>query len=62
MLKNAFWLFIIALFVLIIFLPSYTKMQDLRQKSVEYDRQIQFLKDKRVKLSEERRLLEEDPV
>lgn len=62
MFKNAFWLFIIAIFLLITFLPSYRAMQDLRQKNAEYDRQIKFLKSKKLELSEERRLLEEDPV
>lgn len=62
MLKNAFWLFVIAIFVLIVFLPSYTGMQDLKQKNVEYARQVEFLKAKKIQLIEERRLLEEDPV
>ncbi len=62
MIKNAFWLFIIAIFVLIVFLPSYTKMQDLKQKNAKYDRQVEFLKAKKLTLKEERRLLKEDPV
>ncbi len=62
MLKNAFWLFILALFVLIMFLPSYSRMQDLRRKDTEYVRQVKFLQEKKIKLNEEKRLLEEDPV
>ena len=61
MLKNAIGLFIITLFVLIAFLPSYSKMQDLKQKNRDYAGQIEELKRKNVELREEKRLLEEDP-
>jgi len=62
MLKNAFWLFIVAIFVLVVFLPSYTMMQDLKQKNLDYERQIEVLKAKKAKLEEEKRLLESDPL
>lgn len=62
MIKNAIWLFAITLFVLFLFLPSYTKLQDLKQRNTDYERQIQILKERKIKLTEEKRLLEQDPV
>ena len=61
MLKNAIWLFVFALLTLIFFLPSYTQMQDLKHKNMEYERQIEELTMKNAKLKEEKRLLSEDP-
>ena len=60
--KNAFWLFIVAIIILIVFLPSYTRMQDLRQKNFDYTQEIRQLKEENARLSEEKRRLEEDPV
>ena len=62
MIRNAIWLFGIATLLLILFLPSYTKMSDLRQKNMEYEQEILALKRKNIELKEEKRLLEEDPV
>ena len=62
MLKNALWIFGFTVFILIIFLPSHTTMQDLWQKNLEYDQQIQLLKKNQDDLKAEKRLLEEDPV
>lgn len=62
MLKNALWLFCFATLILVFFLPSFSIMQDHRQKNVENERKIAGLKEKNKKLEEERRLLEEDPV
>ena len=62
MIKSAVGLFILTIIVLIIFLPSYTKMQDLKQKNLDYKRQIEQLQQKSAELKEEKRLLESDPV
>lgn len=62
MVKSAIGLFILTIIVLIIFLPSYTKMQDLKQKNLDYKRQIEQLQQKATELREEKRLLENDPV
>lgn len=62
MVKNAFWLFVLTLFVFFAFMPSYTRMQDLKQKNREYSRLIRYLEKKEHDLKEEKRLLEEDPV
>jgi cell division protein FtsB len=61
MLKNAIWLFTFAILTLIFFLPSYTQMQDLKHKNQEYERQIQDLTRRNIKLREEKRLLRDDP-
>ena len=62
MIKNALWLFIGATVILLIFLPSYSKMQDLRQKNVDYKKQIENLAAKNEQLKQEKMLLESDPV
>ncbi len=62
MIRNAVWLFIATLIVFIIFLPSYTKMQDLQQKNNEYADQIRQLKKENVSLHEEKNRLDNDPV
>ena len=62
MIKSAIGLFILTILVLIIFLPSYTKMQDLKQKNLDYKKQIEQLQQKSAELKEEKRLLETDPV
>ena len=62
MIKNALWLFGFTIFALYVFLPSYTKLQDLRQKNVEYSKQIEDLKLRKIRLMEEKRRLEQDPA
>ncbi|MBN1870373.1 MAG: septum formation initiator family protein [Candidatus Omnitrophica bacterium] len=62
MLKNAFILFAVALGVLLIFLPSFTKWQDLKEKDRQYQVKIRELEEARQVLLQEKQLLEEDPV
>ena len=62
MLKNALWLFFIAVLVLVLFLPSYSQLQDLKQKNMEYAHKILELTRTNIELRRERRLLENDPV
>ncbi|MFA5260260.1 MAG: septum formation initiator family protein [Candidatus Omnitrophota bacterium] len=62
MLKNAFFLFVGTIIIFVLFLPSYTELQDLKQKNLDYDREIRQLKDLNKKLVEEKRRLEEDPL
>ena len=62
MLKNAILLFVFAICLLMIFLPTFTKMQDLRQKDLDYKTRISKLERENIRLKEERRLLEDDPV
>ena len=62
MLKNALWLFILAFAVLAFFLPSYSKLQDLKQRNLNYEGQIENLAQENISLKEEKRRLESDPV
>jgi len=62
MLKNAILLFAFALVILMIFLPTFAKMQDFNQKDLDYQLRISQLELENVRLKEERRQLEEDPV
>lgn len=62
MLKNALWLFVIAIAILLFFLPSFSIMQDHNQKNLEYERKIVTLQEKNQQLEEEKRRLIEDPV
>ena len=61
MLKNAFLLFAVAFAILLIFLPSFSKWQDVKQRDREYQEKIKDLKEEHQGLLEEKRLLEEDP-
>ena len=60
--RNALWLFITAIVILVVFLPSYTKMQDLNVRNDDYEKQIAALHQKNSQLRKERELLEKDPV
>ena len=61
MIKNALSLFIIVVVVALLFLPSYTKMQELKQKNQEFTLKIQELDARNKKLEEERRFLLTNP-
>lgn len=62
MLKNPFILFGLGVVLLLVFLPSYQEMQDLKQKNREYELLMQELVRENAKLTEEKYLLEEDPA
>lgn len=62
MLKNALWLFAAATIILLFFLPSFTMMQDHRQKNLEDEKKIAELQRRNEELKEEKRRLIEDPV
>lgn len=62
MLKNALGLFVAAIVALMVFLPSYTQMQDLRAKNDAFQKQIDDLTSQNKSLRQERLLLERDPV
>ena len=61
MIKNAIPLFIITIVVVAVYLPSYNKMQDLKQTNKQFAQRILDLEAKNKKLEEERRLLTTDP-
>ena len=62
MLKNAFLLFVFAFAILMMFMPTFARMQDLNQKDMEYQTRISTLEKENIRLKEERRLLEDDPA
>jgi len=61
MLKNAFILFAFAFVILLVFLPTFTRMQDIKQKDLDYQKRIADLTEENKRLTEEKRKLEEDP-
>lgn len=62
MFKNPFYLFGLAVILVLVFLPSYQRMQDLKQKNRDYELRMQELVRENSRLTEEKKLLEEDPV
>jgi len=61
-LKKAFWLFGIAVFLLILFLPGYTKLQELRDKNRDLESKMKRLNIENYLLQEELKRIENDPV
>ena len=61
-LRKAFWLFGIAIFLLIIFLPGYTKLQELRDKNRDLEIRIKRLSVENYLLQGELKRIESDPV
>lgn len=61
-LRKAFWIFGIAVFLLIIFLPGYTKLQELRDKNRELEFKIKKLNIENALLQQELRRIENDPT
>ncbi len=61
-LRKAFWIFGIAVFVLIIFLPGYTKLQELRDKNRELTVKIKKLNIENALLQQELIRIKNDPT
>jgi cell division protein FtsB len=59
-LKKAFWLFGFAVFLLIIFLPGYTKLQELRERNRDLETKIRKLNIENSLLQEEVKRIEND--
>jgi len=62
MLKKAFWLFGITVALLILFLPGYTKLQDLRVKNRDLTAKIKQLQIENALLEQQAKRIETDPV
>lgn len=62
MFKKALWLFGLATFLMVVFLPGYTKLQDLRAKNRELSLNINKLKKENVLLQNEIARLQDDPL
>ena len=61
-LKKAFWLFGIAVLLLVVFLPGYTKLQELRDKNRDLQTKVKKLSIENMLLQEELRRIKNDPV
>ena len=61
-LRRAFWLFGITLFLLIIFLPGYTKLQELKDKNYDLAVKIKKLNIENALLQQELSRVQNDPV
>ena len=61
-LRKAFWLFGISVFLLVLFLPGYTKLQELRDKNSELTTKIKRLSIDNYLLQEEIKRIQNDPV
>jgi cell division protein FtsB len=62
MFKKAFWLFGVTVFLLVVFLPGYTKLQELRDKNDNLSKRIQQLSVENVFLGQELGRIKNDPV
>jgi len=61
-LRKVFWLFGIAVVLLFIFLPGYTKLQELKDKDLDLEDKIKRLSMENILLQQEFRRIESDPV
>lgn len=59
---RAFWLFCIALFIGVFFLPGYTKLQELKDKNRDLEAKIKKLNIENSLLEAELKRIETDPV
>jgi len=60
--KKAFWLFGSAVLLLIIFLPGYTKLQELRDRNYDLETNIKRLAQENYFLQQKLKRIESDPV
>jgi cell division protein FtsB len=61
-LRKAFWLFGIGIFLLILFLPGYTKLQELRDRNKDLEVKIKRLSVENALLEQELQRVENDPL
>ncbi len=61
-LRKAFWLFGIAVFLLIIFLPGYTKLQELKDRNRDLEIKMKKLTIDNALLQQELNRVVNDPV
>ncbi|MDD5155259.1 MAG: septum formation initiator family protein [Candidatus Omnitrophica bacterium] len=61
-LRKAFWLFGISIFLLIMFLPGYTKLQDLKDRNRDLEDKIKRLNIENSLLQQELARIENDPI
>ena len=62
MLRKASWLFLISFVILLIFLPGYSKLQELKQKNKELEERVGAVEKENTDLAQEKEKLENDIV
>jgi cell division protein FtsB len=62
MLRKAFCLFGITVFLVLLFLPGYTRLQELKDKNRDFAVKIKRLTIENVLLEEELKKIESDPI
>ena len=62
MLKNGIWIFVLAFMLVLVFVPSYSRLQDKVQQNKDLNAKIRELQAKQKDLSKEKDLLENDPA
>lgn len=62
MLKKAFWLFGVTVFLLVLFLPGYTKLQELRDRNTDLILKLKYLSVENVLLEQELKRIQNDPM
>ncbi|MDP2941725.1 MAG: septum formation initiator family protein [Candidatus Omnitrophota bacterium] len=60
--RKAFWILGLGVFLLMLFLPGYSKLQELKDKNRELEVKIKRLKIDNALMDQELKLLENDPV
>ena len=60
--KRIFWFLAIILVILIIFLPGYTKFQELKDRNKELEVKINEIKQENARLEEEILRIQQDPI
>ncbi|MBU1124861.1 MAG: septum formation initiator family protein [Candidatus Omnitrophica bacterium] len=60
--KKAFWFLGFGIFLLIVFFPGYTKVQELKEKNRDLESKAKELKIENVLLQEELKRIEHDPL
>jgi cell division protein FtsB len=61
-LKKAFWFFAFGIFFLILFLPGFAKMQELRERNRDLEDKIRRLNIENALLVQEMKKMDSDPV
>lgn len=62
MLRKASWLFFFAFVILVIFLPGYSKLQEMRQRNKDLESRIITVQQENIDLRQEKGKLEKDKV
>ena len=61
-LRKAFWLFGVAILLLVLFLPGYTKLQEIREKNIDLEKKIKKLAIENALLQQELGRVINDPI